>query len=73
MGLQGEEWRSHKTPKYKARTVVKGFQHKKGVDLDEIFAPVGKMTSIRTVLTIGASMNLEIEQLDVKKRSCMEI
>ena len=37
-------------PRYKARIVVKGFQQKKGVDFDEIFAPVVKMTSIRTVL-----------------------
>ena len=32
---------------------------------DDIFAPVIKMTSIRTV-SIAASMTLEIEQLDVK-------
>ena len=32
--------------KYKARIVVKGFQQKKGVDFDEIFAPIVKMTSI---------------------------
>ena len=35
-------------PRYKSRIVVKGFQQKKGVDFDEIFAPVVKMTSIRT-------------------------
>ena len=46
--------------------MVKGFQQKKGVDFDEIFAPVVKMTCIRTVLSIAASMNLEVEQLDVK-------
>ena len=27
---------------------------------------MGKMTSIRTVLSIAANMNLEVEQLDVK-------
>ena len=52
--------------RYKARIVVKGFQQKKGMDFDEIFAPVVKMTSIRMVLSIAASMNLEVEQLDVK-------
>ena len=45
---------------------MKGFQQKKGVDFDEIFAPVVKMTSIRTMLSIVASMDLEVEQLDVK-------
>ena len=46
--------------------MVKGFQHKKRLDFDEMFAPVVKMTSIQIVLSMAASMNLEIEQLDVK-------
>ena len=46
--------------------MVKGFQQKKGVDFDEIFAPVVKMASIWTVLSIVASMDLEVEQLDIK-------
>ena len=46
--------------------MVKGFQTKKGVDIDEIFAPVVKMTFIRIVLNIAASMDLEIKQVDVK-------
>ena len=45
---------------------MKGFQHKQGVDFNKIFALVVKMTSIRTVLSITASMDLEVEQLDVK-------
>ena len=53
-------------PRYKVQTVVKGFQQKKDVDFDEIFAPVMKMTSIQTVLSIAANMHLEDEQLDVK-------
>ena len=53
-------------PRFKARLVVKGFDQRKGVDFDEIFSPVVKMSSIRTVLGIAASMNLEVEQLDVK-------
>ena len=48
-------------PRYKARIVVKGFQHKKGLDFDEIFAPVVKMTSIRMVLSIAASMDVKFE------------
>ena len=45
---------------------MKGFQQKKGVDFDEIFSPVVKMTSTQTVLSIATSMDLEVEQLDVK-------
>ena len=62
--LKSEENSSQ--PRYKARLVVKGFSQKKGVDFDEIFSPVVKMSSIRVVLHIAASLTLEIEQLDVK-------
>lgn len=55
-----------KLVKYKARLVVKGFGQKKGIDFDEIFSPVVKMTSIRVVLGLVASLDLELEQLDVK-------
>ena len=50
----------------KARRVVTGFGQKKGIEFDEIFSPVVKMSSIRVVLGMAESMNLEIEQLDVK-------
>ncbi|KAC9891008.1 hypothetical protein E3N88_45129 [Mikania micrantha] len=52
--------------RYKARLVVKGFQQKEGVDSNEIFSRVVKMTTIRLVLSIVASENLHLEQLDVK-------
>ena len=48
-------------PRYKARLVVKGFSQKKGIDFEEIFSIVVKMSSIRVVLGLAASMNLEIE------------
>lgn len=48
-------------PRYKARIVVKGCNKKKGVDFEEIFSPVVKMTSIRTVLAMAPSMDLEVE------------
>jgi len=55
-----------KQVKYKARLVVKGFEQKKGVDFDDIFSPVVKMSSIRVILGLAASLDLEVEQLDVK-------
>jgi hypothetical protein len=53
--------------RYKDRLVVKGFSLKKGIDFDEIFSPVIKMTSIRTILSLVAIEYLHLEQLDVKK------
>jgi len=53
-------------PTYKAHLVVKGFNQKKGVDFEEIFSPVVKMSSIQVVLSLVVSLDLEIEQLDIK-------
>ena len=53
-------------PRYKARLVVKGFSQKSGIDFNEIFSPVVKMSSIRVVLSLAASLDLEGEQMDVK-------
>ena len=54
-------------PQYKARLVVKGFNQKKGVDFDEIFSLVVKMSSNRVFLRLAMSMDFEIEQLEVIK------
>ena len=45
---------------------MKGFDQKKGIDFEEIFSPVVRMSSIWVILCLTASLNLEIEQLDVK-------
>ena len=66
MGLQVEGRRWGKK-RYKARLVVKGFAQKKGIEFDEIFSPIVKMISIRTILSLVAVVYLRIEQLDVKK------
>jgi hypothetical protein len=55
----GKKW-------YKDRLVVKGFAQKKGINFDEIFSPVVKMTSIRTILSLVAVEDLHLEQLYVK-------
>ena len=58
--------------KHKVVLIVKRFGHKKGIDFDESFSPVVKMNSIRVVLGLAPSLNLEIELLDVNMLSCME-
>ena len=52
--------------KYKVHLVVKGFGQKQGIDFDEIFSPVMKMFSIRVILLLETSMNIELQELDVK-------
>ncbi|RVW14202.1 Retrovirus-related Pol polyprotein from transposon TNT 1-94 [Vitis vinifera] len=53
-------------PSRRARLVVKGFSQKKGIEFEDIFSPMVKMSSIRVVLGLDTSMNLEIKQLNVK-------
>ena len=46
--------------------MVQGFHQREGIDYDEVFAPVSKYSTLRTLLGIAASRNLEVHQLDIK-------
>jgi len=52
--------------RYKAILVAKGYSQRKGVDFNEIFSPVVKMSSIKTVLSLASTLDLEVDQIDVK-------
>jgi hypothetical protein len=66
MGLQIEMKVDGSIERYKARLVAKGYSQVEGIDFHEIFSPVVKLVSIRTVFALTALLNLELEQLDVK-------
>ncbi|CAI7891474.1 unnamed protein product [Closterium sp. NIES-54] len=51
--------------RYKSRLVAKGFQQTKGKDFDEIFAPVGKGTTLRVMLGMAANRGWKIKQMDI--------
>ena len=51
---------------YKAWLVAKGYPQVAGVDYNETFAPMAKFITIRCILALGAALNLEIHQMDVK-------
>ncbi|KAM7530049.1 hypothetical protein LguiB_033459 [Lonicera macranthoides] len=52
--------------RYKARLVALGNRQEYGLDYEETFAPVAKMTTVRTVMAIAVSKGWSLRQMDVK-------
>jgi hypothetical protein len=52
--------------KYKARLVAKGYNQKEGEDFFDTYSAVGRMTTIRVLLSLAASYGLIIHHMDVK-------
>ena len=44
----------------------KGYSYVQGIDLGEIFYRVAKLTSIRFILSLVATFDMEVEQMDMK-------
>ncbi|KAJ9536585.1 hypothetical protein OSB04_un000234 [Centaurea solstitialis] len=51
---------------YKARLVAKGYRQREGIDYFDTYAPVARISSIRTLIAISALKGLYIHQMDVK-------
>jgi hypothetical protein len=51
--------------KYKARLVAKGYRQVKGIDYDEVFAPVASITAIRLTMSIAVHLNMKLSTIDV--------
>lgn len=52
--------------KYKARLVAKGYIQRRGIDFDEVFAPVARLQSVRLLLAVAAREGWEVHHMDVK-------
>uniref|UniRef100_A0A2N9HM41 Reverse transcriptase Ty1/copia-type domain-containing protein n=1 Tax=Fagus sylvatica TaxID=28930 RepID=A0A2N9HM41_FAGSY len=52
--------------RYKARLVAKGFTQEYGIDYEETFAPVARLSSVRTLIAVSASRHWQLFQIDVK-------
>ena len=53
-------------PKYKAHLVAKRYKQIQGIDFQEVFAPVVKTTTLRTLFAISAFLDLELYKMDIK-------
>jgi hypothetical protein len=51
---------------YKARLVANGFAQKYGIDYEETFASVARLTSVRSLLTTTDVCHWQLFQMDVK-------
>ena len=54
-------------PKYQARFVTKGFKQEHGVDYNEIFSLEVKITTLKILLGVATTEDLELEQVDLNK------
>ena len=52
--------------RYCTRLMVKGYAKKEGIEFNEIFYLVVRLTTVRIVLAMCATFDLHLEQLDVK-------
>jgi Reverse transcriptase (RNA-dependent DNA polymerase) len=52
--------------RYKTRLVAKGYSQTYGIDYDETFAPVAKMSTVRTLISLATNGGWKLHQLDVK-------
>ena len=51
--------------KKKARLVARGFSQIYGMDYDDIFAPVARLTTLRMLMALGARMKMVTCHMDV--------
>ena len=51
--------------RHKARLVIQGCRQQKGIDYEETFAPVAKMTIVRSVLAVASIQGWQVWQMDV--------
>jgi hypothetical protein len=51
--------------KHKARFVARGFSQKEGIDYEEMFSPVARYTSMRTIIALAAKMKWKLHWMDV--------
>ena len=52
--------------RYKSRLVAKGFTQEYGIDYEETFVLIARISSVRALLAVAAARKWDIFQMDVK-------
>jgi len=52
--------------RYKTRLVIKGYAQTYGIDYEETYSPVAKMTTVRAIIVMAAAKGWSLHQMDVK-------
>ena len=52
--------------RFKARLVAQGYSQAQGVDYNEVFSPVARYSTLRTLIALANANDWEIHQMDVK-------
>jgi hypothetical protein len=52
--------------RYKARLVAKGYAQTYGIDYEETYSPVAKMTTIKAIIAMVAAKGWSLHRMDVK-------
>ena len=52
--------------RYKAMIISRGYVQKKGIDFEEVFAPVRRLEIVRLLLALAAKNGWEVHHIDLK-------
>ena len=52
--------------RYKARLVARGFTQEYGIDYEETFAPMARLSSVKTLIVVSTARKWSLFQMDVK-------
>jgi hypothetical protein len=52
--------------KYKTRLVAKGYAQTYGIDYEETYSPIAKMTTVRAIIAMAIAKGWSLHQMDVK-------
>lgn len=66
MDLQVETKTNGEIAKHKARLIARGLLRRLDTDFDEVYAPVARLRTIKTVMSIASCKGWNTHQLDVK-------